>query len=86
MSVDPAETVAAIEPGLAPGGLVFETWIGDERLFRTAIPFEQLVDAKGLATRDGKRALERCDGHPVILLVYDGDDGSFVQAFAVEPS
>jgi hypothetical protein len=73
---------AAIQPGLAPGGVVMRLYAGtelvNEQRLRSIENFDADV-ARMAAEYSGNLAVPKLDaGGDVTLVVYDGDDGTIV--------
>jgi hypothetical protein len=74
----------SIEPRLAPGGLVFDTFISSQLFRRRPVPAVHADEAQELATQDGTDAMLASCGGPVRLVVYDGDSGEQLLIAGVE--
>lgn len=64
-----------IEPGTAPGGLVFVTYVGEDEAERVPLCFGD--DIEDVAARHGDAFAA---GDLDAVLIYDGDDGRLVAA------
>lgn len=81
------ELPPAVDPNLAPGGIVFRLYDADgrmlsERLAPASLP---LSDLNHVALSDGTaaaRAIEEGAVMPLVLCCYDGDDGELLSAIA----
>jgi hypothetical protein len=73
---DATETPAFLDPGLAPGGLVFQTY----RVERGGgLLFEHRMDDKTRPDElDYPDEIDLLPGEHAMLLVYDGDTGELV--------
>lgn len=68
-----------IEPGKAPGGIVFQRWSGETLLGETSVDGvatpEQIA---AWAIADGEGDLFKADEGDIQMRVYDGDSGELV--------
>lgn len=74
-----AEISERIEPGLAPGGIVFDVWLDGEHVRRRAVSEAEAHLARTFGDEDADWALEQAGpGGDYSVVAYDGDSGQLI--------
>lgn len=83
---EPGAAMPAIAPGLAPGGIVFQTWAAGRKLAEDRITGPDIERAAAKAESSAQLALVAlADGHEAELRIYDGDSGGWIASRLMLP-